>query len=132
MAISLVSTQLHTNDDFTPPASPTKPMKVTHTVDAGATAGIPAAVFLWDTSTQTFSHVAQVVSFDEFPDSYAQAVSDGKPYYRQSVAVKAFESGAKGLEFGAYLWTRLNALVRAYAADDAFMATPTETRTIVA
>jgi len=60
--------------------------RVNNTVDAATDASL--MIFVFKTTTQEFSHYATVADIETYPDTYAQAVSDGAAFYRLASVVR--------------------------------------------
>lgn len=138
MAITLVSTQTRTDDDFTPPASVHAPYKIEHVVDANATTGISPAVFVYAVSpgpAGAYHHVASPAELTLYLTSRAEALAAVPPqaFFRQSTMVNAFSTPSEADTYSTYIWTRLNALVRdSHISASSFTEGSPETKTISA
>lgn len=75
-----------------------------------ASANIGPAVFLTNTATQAFGHVATAADMQTYPDTRAQALVDGAQYYRQNTATVAFAALADTQAFITLTDSRLTAL----------------------
>lgn len=64
--------------------------RVTNEITAAV--GASPSVFVYKTTSQKFDHVATVGELEEWPDSYAEAVSTGKMFYRLASEVRDWET----------------------------------------
>jgi hypothetical protein len=75
---------------------------------------IAAEVFVFDTDTQEFSHVASVWDVMNLPVGHAAAVAAGSDQYRKDTAEVGYDSVTTAIKFAAYIQTRIQALLDAY------------------
>lgn len=83
-------------------------LQIVDTVTAAT--NIAQAVFLFETATQTFSHVASPGDMQAFPDTYASAVTNGQGYYRQTSVTFTSVDLTTANNFAILLASRLRAL----------------------
>lgn len=84
----------------------------TVTNEVTASVGISPAVFVFKTDTGKFDHYATPADLEGLPDSQAQAVADGKGFYRQPAVTRVWPTISAMNEDLAMTQTRLNSLVR--------------------
>lgn len=97
---------------------------------ATASAGIQKEVFVFQTIDDEFSRVATVDDMMLLPNSKAQAVLDGKDYYRGDHFVKDYESLQTANNVATAIVGRIKSLLVDYdVAVTAFVGTTTETLT---
>lgn len=73
------------------------------TATVAACNGIPAELFVFDTSSQVYSHVASVRDLTELPGTYGDAEANGSSFYRQNSATQRFDRTAGVVEFVSYV-----------------------------
>lgn len=78
------------------------------------TLGIAEEVFVYDTITETYQHVATVFDMDNYPATQAAAEDAGIPYYRLSEAVQSSIYLANAENAAAYTLLRIGLLQDAY------------------
>lgn len=86
--------------------------KTTNTVESAT--GIEKEIFVMNTETQVFEHVATVYDMCHLLDTRAAAQEAEDAYYRASVAVKSYESLDDALEFASYTLGRVEYLAEQY------------------
>lgn len=79
--------------------------------------GIEPEIFVIETSTNDFQHVALVADMLSWPTSREAAVAAYKPYYRASEFSLAFTLKGKALAFEADIRRRVEILNTAWSAD---------------
>ena len=93
-----------------------------------ASEGIPLALFVFAVDSESYSHVAATRDLEAYPDSKAQAVTDGVDYYRQAQVTREFDNITSAQEFASHVRSRLQFLSNDYpATKDAFVGTETYT-----
>jgi hypothetical protein len=75
--------------------------------------GIPAELFVYDTITQVFNHVATMDDFG-FPVGVSAAQAAGALYYRSSSATATYPDVATAIEFAQMVKQRVNALLNVF------------------
>ena len=83
----------------------------THVIYAS---GIAREIFVFDTATQDFSHVATTYDMETYPDDYATAVAEGADFFRKDQAVVGYASEAIAVEAASYTLARISTLARQY------------------
>lgn len=78
-------------------------------------AGISRDIFVFNTETQEFSHVATAWDIENLPNSRQSALLDDVDYYRQSEAEMSFEDVSVAEEAAAYVVARVEYLANQYA-----------------
>ena len=76
--------------------------------------GIDRNVFVFNTETEEFEHVATPWDMENTPGTRQEAILGDINYYRLSAVVKDFELVTVASEFAAYTLGRLSALAREY------------------
>jgi hypothetical protein len=114
---------LYVRDDIPPPTRltvtqtrlviPDNLFQTTTTVTESL--GIQPQVFVFRTVDETYSHVATVSDMDWWPNTYAEALEDGKNFYRLAECVVSFEEVDTADEFASYTLTRLDLLTASYS-----------------
>jgi hypothetical protein len=79
--------------------------------------GIEPEIFVMETSTNDFQHVALVADMLSWPPSRETAVAAYKPYYRVSEFTRAFTLKGKAIAFAADVRRRVEILNTAWSAD---------------
>lgn len=79
--------------------------------------GIEPEIFVMETSTDDFQHVALVSDMQAWPTSREAAVAAYKPYYRASEFSRAFPLKGKALAFAEDVRRRVEILNTAWSAD---------------
>jgi hypothetical protein len=79
--------------------------------------GIEPEIFVMETSTDSFQHVALVADMLSWPSSRDAAVAAYKPYYRVSAFYRSFTLKSKAIEFAADVRRRTEILNNAWSAD---------------
>lgn len=93
-----------------------------------ASSGIAPEVFVFRVDGDVFEHVATVHDMANLPNTRAQAVIDGKDWYRLATVQRDLDILSDADEFADSLIGRMKALVVEYdAAVTAFIGTTTET-----
>lgn len=77
--------------------------------------GISRAIFVFETESETFSHVATTWDMETFPDTLAEAQATAANYYRQDRCTKDYEEESVASSFAVYTRGRIDYLVRQYA-----------------
>lgn len=90
---------------------------------------IPPEIFVHNTTTQAFEHVATLWDMNNIPGSLQGAIDNDMDYYRLSTGYKEYESLTTASNFEAYVYSRVVSLVQDYAA--AIGDFPGEVRRIV-
>ena len=106
MAISLTLGQVRTIEQ-------NNTYKVVTSVTAAS--GIPAEVFVFNTSSQTYSHVASTFDMVTYPD--AANINQGVAFYRASSATLTSTNVEEAADVASQLKTLVADLVTAYAAE---------------
>jgi hypothetical protein len=78
--------------------------------------GIAAEIFVFDTETEEFSHVAVSFDMQEFPVGKTQAQADGKAYYRAIEAQVDYTVASTAQAAAVYTKLRVRQLTGEYAA----------------
>jgi len=76
--------------------------------------GIVPEIFIHNTETEVFEHVATVYDLENYPDSRTEAIDEQSPYYRKATAFKEFETVQTAENFTEYTYNRVRALVNTY------------------
>jgi len=76
--------------------------------------GIAREVFVMNTETDFFEHVATVWHMDNTPSSKAEAIVIGSAYYRADEAYREYPAIETALEFAGYTRSRTEGLARTY------------------
>lgn len=76
--------------------------------------GISKKVFVHNTETGEFEHVASVYDMENYPESRTNANNNAISYYRDSVGYKEFENVQIAEDFTEYTYQRIVALIRTY------------------
>ena len=79
--------------------------------------GISRAIFVMNTETDVFEHVATVWHMNYVPGSKEEAQLEGSPYYRADTAYRQYDSVGIAIDFAEYTRARVSGLAQAY--DDA-------------
>ena len=79
-----------------------------------ASEGIPLALFVFAVDTDLFNHVATTYDIETYPDSKAQAVTDGVDFYRQPTVAREYDNITDATTFATHVRTRLNWLAQDY------------------
>ena len=77
--------------------------------------GIEREIFVMNTETDYFEHVATVWHIDNTPASKEEATVIGSPYYLSDEAYREYPSIETALEFAVYTRSRTEGLARAYS-----------------
>lgn len=77
--------------------------------------GIDSSIFVFDTETQVFSHVASVWDMENYPTNHPDAIAADSLYYRQSSCQKDNNFAVSAAEFAVYTLGRISSLAKAYA-----------------
>jgi len=86
--------------------------KTTNTVES--VTGIEKEIFVMNTETQAFEHVATVYDMYHLLNTRSAAQTAEDEYYRASVAIKSYESLDDALEFASYTLGRVGYLAEQY------------------
>jgi hypothetical protein len=78
-------------------------------------AGISRDIFVFNTETQEFSHVATAWDIENLPNNRQSALLDDVNYYRQGEAETSFGNVGTAEESAAYIVARIEYLVNQYA-----------------
>lgn len=78
--------------------------------------GIPAELFVFDTSTNTYSHAATVFDLLTYPPTAGEAAGLGSDFYRGAAVTQRFDRPAGVTAFIAYVKATLKQTNRAWAA----------------
>jgi hypothetical protein len=76
--------------------------------------GIDRNVFVYDTTTEEFSHVAAVWDIETYPTSRSAAQEAELSYYRQSTATVDYTTVAVASAAAAYTLARIDSLAQLY------------------
>jgi len=106
-------------------------LKQTKTVEAGPVyrvlnqvtyaENIPSQIFVHDTETEEFVHVATVWDLQTYPFTRDEAISGLIPYYLAAQCTKDYSDIQSALDFTAHVYSRVEWLVRDYeTANDVF------------
>jgi hypothetical protein len=79
-----------------------------------ASEGIPLALFVFAVATEAFNHIAAVRDLEAYPDTKAQAVTDGVDYYRQPAVTREYDNITDAIEFATHVRARLDFLAQDY------------------
>ena len=79
-------------------------------------AGIDRSVFVFNTDTEEFEHVATSWDMNNTPNNRDDAALNSINYYRQTEVTKDFSSVTVAIEFAIYTRARVAALTREYDA----------------
>jgi hypothetical protein len=79
--------------------------------------GIDSNLFVYNTDTQAYSHIAFPYDMNTYPVSLEPAQVAGSSYYRVASNEKIFADVVKAEEFALYVRTRINWLVTQYVAE---------------
>ncbi len=83
--------------------------------------GIDRNIFVFNTETEEFEHVASPWDIENLPTTQAQAILDNCDYYRQSSVIKDWDDIEEAIEFAAYTLSRVSSLAQQYElAESAF------------
>lgn len=104
------------------------PYQITDTVTAAT--NISTSVFVYRVDTSAYDHVASVQDMNLYPTTRAQAVTDGKEFYRQTSLISAFASIATATSFALELRSSLQLLANNYSIYLADFAAGTVTETL--
>ena len=88
--------------------------KVTNTVNTAT--GIEDEIFVMNTETQAFEHVATVYDMGHWLKERDDAIEEDDMYYRASICYKEYESLQDAEDFGDYTSGRVEYLVNQYYA----------------
>jgi hypothetical protein len=95
-----------------------------------ATEGVPLALFVFSVDTEEYNHVASVYDLEAYPDSRAQAITDGVDFYRQPAATREYDNITDATTFATHVRSRLNFLAQDYPkTQDEFVGSETYTFT---
>jgi len=99
-------------------------VKQTRTVDEGPifkvdtqvtyASGIAREIFVFETETQDFSHVATTYDMETYPDDRDTAIADGVDFYRKDQAIVVYALEAVAVEAASYTLARIDTLARQY------------------
>lgn len=76
--------------------------------------GIDRNIFVFNTETEVFEHVATPWDIDNRPISRDQAILDDSNYYRLAAATKDHSTVDEATEFAAYTLSRISSLAQDY------------------
>lgn len=76
--------------------------------------GIDRSIFVFNTETDVFEHVATPWDIDNTPDSKAEAVTETINYYRLTEVTRDFSTAEEASEFAVYTLSRISLLAREY------------------
>jgi hypothetical protein len=100
--------------------------RVSDTATAGV--NIEKEVFVFKTADDVFNRIATVADMTDYPNTKAQAVLDGKDYYRDAHFQHDYASLKQAADAATAIVGRLKALLVDYdAATNTFVGTTTET-----
>lgn len=77
--------------------------------------GINRNIFVYNTETQEFAHVATTWDMQNLPDNRNDALLNNIDYYRADESVKEFSNAKTAEEFAAYTVARVQYLMSQYA-----------------
>lgn len=80
------------------------------------TQGIEKQIFVFDTETQDFSHVATPYDMDNFPSDRDTAIGDAVDYYREEGADVSYQTETTAYNAAAYTLQRIDSLAVQYDA----------------
>lgn len=93
-----------------------------------ATLGIPLQLFVFNTTTGEYSHVAATADVEAYPVGQATAVTQGKPFYREAKVVRTFTNILDAQAFADHVKQRMQYLTNEYpVAQDTFLGDTTTT-----
>lgn len=85
-------------------------------------------IFVFETVTDAFSHVAVTYDMQTYPDTKAQAEADGVSYYRSNRAIRDFDNESTAVNAAAHMRQRIQGLAREYqTTNDEFLGSSTYT-----
>lgn len=76
--------------------------------------GIERALFVFNTETQNFEHVATVWDMEHYPSDRNVAVQNGDNYYRAPSAVVGYPNQTTAIDYATYTIERVQLLVDNY------------------
>lgn len=76
--------------------------------------GIDRSIFVFNTETDVFEHVATPWDIDNTPDNKAEAVVETVNYYRLTEVTRDFTTAEEALAFASYTLSRISLLAREY------------------
>lgn len=76
---------------------------------------IPNTIFVFNTETQLFEHVATLWDLQNYPFTRTEAVNNSIEYYLASECARGYEDIQAALDFTASVFSRVEWLVRDYA-----------------
>ncbi len=76
--------------------------------------GIEKEIFVFQTDTQEFSHVATVYDMETYPNNYDDAVTTSALYYREDQVVVGFAAQTTAMESAVYTAARVDSLATQY------------------
>ena len=92
--------------------------------------GIDRSIFVFNTETEVFEHVATPYGIENYPDSRAESVVGTINYYRQANVVRDFSTAEEAAAFATYTLGRIQLLAREYdIVDSVFEGSSTVTYT---
>jgi hypothetical protein len=77
-------------------------------------AAIQKEIFVFQTDTQDFSHVATVYDMETYPNDYDTAVANSDEYYRKDQAVVGYAVQQVALDAAIYTAARVDSLAHQY------------------
>ncbi len=78
------------------------------------TTGIDRNIFVFNTETDAYEHVASPWDMENLPTSKAQAITDDVTYYRLAAVTKDWEDVGEATEFAAYTLSRISSLAQQF------------------
>jgi hypothetical protein len=92
--------------------------------------GIGRNIFVFNTETQVFEHVATPWDMENVPNSRDEALTDASAFYRLPEVTRDFDVVATAIEYALYTRSRVEQLARDYGlTDDLFVGSGTHTYT---
>ncbi len=76
--------------------------------------GISRNIFVYNTETEEFQHVATPWDIENLPNNRADALAEGDSYYRLTAVTRDFSTVELAQEFAAYTLGRISTLAREY------------------
>ena len=76
--------------------------------------GIDRNIFVFNTETEVYEHVASPWDMENLPSTRAQAVTDDVAYYRLYTTVNDWDDVGEAIEFAAYTLSRISSLAQQY------------------
>ncbi len=78
-------------------------------------AGVAREIFVFNTETQDFSHVATTYDMENYPDNRTEALTNSAGYYRQAVVDIGYDTVTVATAAAAYTVARVDYLTSTYS-----------------